>query len=224
MPEAEIKPIRILLVDDHTVVREGLRMLIENEADMVVVGEAGTSADALAAAGREQPDVIVLDLALGGEDSVDSLPALMACSVGSKVLILTGVNDPERHRRAVRLGAVGLLLKDQAGKIFTKAIRKVHAGEAWLDHSMMADILTSFTRAGERRKPDAEAAKIETLTRREREVSALAAEGLSTKRIAERLSISEKTVSNHLAEIYQKLGISNRVELAIYASRHTFDK
>jgi two-component system nitrate/nitrite response regulator NarL len=115
-------------------------------------------------------------------------------------------------------------LKDQAGKIFTKAIRKVHAGEAWLDHSMMADILTSFTRAGERRKPDAEAAKIETLTRREREVSALAAEGLSTKRIAERLSISEKTVSNHLAEIYQKLGISNRVELAIYASRHTFDK
>ena len=224
MREAVMKPIRILVVDDHTMVREYLRVLIENEPDMAIVGEAGNSADALAIAVREQPDVIVLDVNLSGEDAIDSLHALIASSEGSKVLILTGFNDPEKHRRAVHLGAVGVLLKDQEGKIFIKAIRKVHAGEVWLDRSMTAHILTDFTRAGERRRQDPEAAKIETLTEREREVIALVAEGLITKRIATRLFISEKTVSNHLTAIYDKLGVSNRLELAIYASRHGLAK
>jgi two-component system, NarL family, nitrate/nitrite response regulator NarL len=224
MSEAEVKPIRILIVDDHTIVREGLRMLIENEPEMVIVGEAGNSADALAIAVREQPDVIVLDLDLGGEDAIGSLQALIASSERSRVLILTGVNDPEKHRRAVHLGAVGVLLKDQAGKTLIKAIRKVLAGEVWLERSMTAHILTDFTRADERRRNDPEAAKIETLTEREREVIALIAEGLTTKRIAERLFISEKTVSNHLTAIYNKLGVSSRLELAIYASRHGLAK
>jgi two-component system, NarL family, nitrate/nitrite response regulator NarL len=208
MREAEINPIRILVVDDHVIVREGLRMLIENEPDMVIVGGAGNSADALAIAAREQPDVIVLDLDLGGEDAIDSLRALMASSEGSRVLILTGVNDPERH-----LGAVGVLLKDQAGKTLIKAIRKVHAGEVWFESSMIAHILTT-------RASDPEAARIETLTERERVVIALVAEGLTTRRIAERLFISEKTVSNHLGAIYHKLGVSSRLELSLYTSRH----
>jgi two-component system nitrate/nitrite response regulator NarL len=213
MREAEINPIRILVVDDHVIVREGLHMLIENEPDMVIVGGAGNSADALAIAAREQPDVIVLDLDLGGEDAIDSLRALMASSEGSRVLILTGVNDPERHRRAGHLGAVGVLLKDQAGKTLIKAIRKVHAGEVWFESSMIAHILTT-------RASDPEAARIETLTERERVVIALVAEGLTTRRIAERLFISEKTVSNHLGAIYHKLGVSSRLELSLYTSRH----
>jgi two-component system nitrate/nitrite response regulator NarL len=220
MRGAVMKPIRILVVDDHTMVREYLRVLIENEPDMAIVGEAGNSADALAIAAREQPDVIVLDLNLSGEDAIDSLRALIASSEGSRVLILTGFNDPEKHRRAVHLGAVGVLLKDQAGKTFIKAIRKVLAGEVWLERSMTADILTDFARADEHRRHDPEAAKIETLTEREREVIALVAEGLTTKRIAKRLFISEKTVSNHLTATYNKLGVSNRLELALYASRH----
>jgi DNA-binding NarL/FixJ family response regulator len=112
----------------------------------------------------------------------------------------------------------------EAGKTLIKAIRKVLAGEVWLERSMTAHILTDFTRADERRRNDPEAAKIETLTEREREMIALIAEGLTTKRIAERLFIGEKTVSNHLTAIYNKLGVSSRLELAIYASRHGLAK
>lgn len=222
MHEELINPIRILIVDDHTMVREGLCLLIENEPDMAVVGEARTSAEALAIAARAQPDVVVLDLDLGGEDAVDSLGALKTRSERSRVLILTGIMDPERHRRAGQLGAVGLLLKDQAGKTLHKAIRKVHAGEVWFGRSMTADLFTS--RTGERQRGDPEAAKIATLTEREREVMVLVAEGLATKRIAERLSISDKTVSNHLTAIYDKLGVSNRLALALYAFRHGLAK
>jgi two-component system, NarL family, nitrate/nitrite response regulator NarL len=224
MREAAINPIRILIVDDHTLVREGLKMLIENESDMLIVGEAGNSADALAISVREQPDVIVLDLDLGGEDAIDFLPALMAGSEGSRVLILTGVKDLEKHRRAVHLGAVGVLLKDQAGQTLIKAIRKVYAGEVWLDRAIIAKILSDSARTDEQRRRDPKAAKLETLTKREREVIALVATGLTTKRIAERLFISEKTVSNHLTAIYNKLNLANRLELALYASRHRLAK
>jgi two-component system nitrate/nitrite response regulator NarL len=219
-----MKRIRILIVHNHTVVREGLCMLIANDLEMVVVGEAENSADALAIAARERPDVILVDLDLGAEDAIDSLSALIASTQGSRMLILTGTRDPEQHCLAVRLGAAGVFLKDQAGKILIKAIRKVHAGEAWLDRSMTAKVLTEFAHAGTHRRNEPEAAKIETLSARERQVITLVAEGLKTKQIAERLFISEKTVGNHLTTIYHKLDVSNRLELALYACRHKLAK
>jgi two-component system, NarL family, nitrate/nitrite response regulator NarL len=218
-----MKPIRILLIDDHELVREGLRMLIENQPNMLVVGEAGNSSDARAAAAREQPDIILLDLDLAGENSLDSLREIISVSGKSRVLVLTGVRDPEMHRRAVHLGAVGILLKDQAGKTLIKAINKVDAGEVWLDRSMTASIINDFTHTDKQKNPR-EAEKISSLTEREREVVALIVEGLASKRIAERLFISEKTVSNHLTAIYSKLGLSTRLELAMYAARHGFGK
>jgi DNA-binding NarL/FixJ family response regulator len=114
MPEPVQQPIRVLIVDDHTVVRAGLRMLLESQQSMAVVGEAGSCADAVAAATRQQPDVIVLDLALGEETALDCLPRLRAAARNARILMLTGVHNAEQHWQAIRLGAVGLVLKENA--------------------------------------------------------------------------------------------------------------
>ncbi|HXG64796.1 MAG TPA: response regulator transcription factor [Blastocatellia bacterium] len=213
------EPIRILLVDDHRILRAGLRMLIEDQPGMTLIGEAGTRAEALALAARERPDIILLDLDLAGESSLDFLPELLATADRARVIILTGVRDLALHQRAIALGAMGLVLKDQTGETLIKAIEKVHAGEVWIDRVMTASVLAELAGA-KAKKDDPEAAKIATLTEREREIIALVGEGLPNKQIASRLFISEKTVRNHLVSIYSKLEVSDRLELAIYASRH----
>jgi two-component system, NarL family, nitrate/nitrite response regulator NarL len=221
---AESKPIRVLLVDDHAVLRSGLRLLIESQPGQEVVGEAGNRTDALAAVEREQPDVILLDLALPGTDGLDLLPELLAAAKEARVLILTGVLDPEAHTRAMRLGAVGVVLKEKAPEVLIKAIEKVHEGEIWLDRSMVANVFGARPRAGESRQRDPEAMKIATLTEREREIIALVGEGLRNKQVADRLFISEGTVRNHLTTIFGKLEVSDRFELMIFAYRHGLAK
>ena len=213
-------PIRILIVDEHPIVRAGLRMLLENQPRMTVVGEAGSRGDAVAVAGREQPDMILLDLDLGAENGLDFLPELLSVAATAQVLVLTGIRDSEVHQRAVRLGAKGVVLKEKTADVLIKAMEKVHAGEAWLDRSTVSKVLARMSKAGEANGRDPEAAKIATLTARERDVIALVARGLGTKQIAEHLFISEKTVRNHLASIYSKLEVSYRLELAIYAYNH----
>jgi DNA-binding NarL/FixJ family response regulator len=221
MHKVDTTPIRILIVDDHTLVRESLKILLENESDIRVVGETGGNTDALAIAIREQPDVILLDLDLGGENAIDLLHALRrAGGQRSKVLILTGIRNFEKHCEAVHCGAVGVVLKDQASQTLIKALRKVHAGEVWLDRAMIAKIFSESTHRGGQQIQDPEIAKINMLTKREREIATLIAAGFPTKRIATRLFISEKTVSNHLSAIYNKLNVTSRLELALYASRH----
>jgi DNA-binding NarL/FixJ family response regulator len=195
-------------------------MLIENDPEMEVVGEAANSGDALAIAAREKPDIILLDIDLGGETSLGFLQDLLVCSGGSRVLILTGVRDPQMHQRAIMLGAMGVVLKDQAGKVILKAIRKVNGGEAWIDREMMASVVGEVSRGKQPREADPEAKKIASLTDREREIIGLVSRGLANKDIAERLFIGEKTVRNNLTTIYSKLDVSNRLELALYASRH----
>ena len=209
-------PIRLLLVEDHGIVRAGLRMLIGSQPGITVVGEATNRADALAVAAREQPDVILLDLDLGGEMVLDSIPELLVAAPKARMLILTGVRDPEVHRRAVHLGAVGLVLKERAADVLLQAITKVHAGEAWLEPAMVARVLSDVTRA-QKTPPSAEKAKRVTLTEREREVVGLIGEGLRNRQIAERLFISEATVRHHLTAIFAKLGVADRLELVIYA-------
>jgi DNA-binding NarL/FixJ family response regulator len=214
------KPIRILLVDDHAVVRAGLRMIIQSRTGMTIVGEAGNRDDALSLADSEHPDIILLDLDLGGDSGMALIADLIAAAGDARIIILTGLRDPEAHRQAVLLGAMGIVKKEKAAEVLISAIERVHAGEAWLDPSLMAGVLTEMTRSSRGRKTDPEADKIAALTNREREVIALVGEGIKSKEIAGRLFISETTVRHHLTSIFDKLGVVDRVELLIYAYRH----
>ena len=217
-------PIRIVVIDDHVIVRAGLRMLIDNHEGMIVVGEAGTRIDALAITAQEQPDIILLDLDIGGESGLDFLRELLGSATQARVLVLTGVRDPEAHRRAVHLGAMGLVFKDKAAEVLIKAIEKVHAGEVWLDRSLTASVLSEKSQADQSRMTDPEDAKIGSLTTREREIVGLVCEGLKNKQIGDRLFISEATVRNHLTSILSKLGVSDRFELALYSYRQHLAK
>lgn len=139
--------IRLLLVDDQVIVREGLRLLLENQAGLTVAGEAATCQDAVALAAREQPDIILLDLDLGATHGLDCLPELLAVAPHARVLILTGVYDLDIHHHAVGRGAVGIVRKMEAADVLVKAIRRVHAGEVWLDGALMARVLNDLWRA-----------------------------------------------------------------------------
>ena len=216
--------IRILLIDDHAVMRLGLRTLIENQQGLKVVGEASGRPDALELAEREQPDIILLDLSLPGTDGVDLIPELQAVAKEARILVLTGVLDPEAHKRAIHLGAMGVVLKEKAPEVLIKAIEKVHEGEVWLDRAMVANVVGQRSRFREIKKDDPEAAKIATLTEREREVVALIGEGLRNRQIADRLFISEGTVRNHLTTVFNKLEVSDRFELLIFSYRHSIAK
>jgi DNA-binding NarL/FixJ family response regulator len=152
------------------------------------------------------------------------LPELLNIATKARVVILTGVLNPETHHRAIALGAMGLVLKEQAADVLVKAIQKVHGGEVWLDRAQTASVLTSMTRPSQAQKDDPEAAKIASLTDREGEIIALVAQGLKRKQIAEKLYISEPTVRNHLTSILDKLGLSDRFELAFYAYRYGLAK
>ncbi|HEX3280379.1 MAG TPA: response regulator transcription factor [Pyrinomonadaceae bacterium] len=219
MTDPNKAPLRVLIVDDHDIVCAGLRMLIQN-AGIEVVGTASNAAAALELASRLSPDVILLDLDLAGEDGLALLPELREAAKQTRVLILTGVRDVEAHRSAIRMGAMGVVLKSQAAEILIKAIEKVFAGEIWVDRATMGDVLSEMTRR-QSNAPDPDEQKIKTLTEREHQVIALIAEGLKNKQIAKRLFISETTVTHHLSSIFSKLEVTDRLELVIYAFGHS---
>ena len=215
------RPISIMIVDDHVVIRSGLRMLIEHDQNMRVVAMAGNQEEALERAASETPDVIILDLLLGDEDALTFLPELCQASPKSRVLILTGVQSPDSHRRAIRRGAMGIVLKEHAADQLLKAIKKVNDGEVWIERSMVGDMIQELSRPP---MVDPEMVKIESLTDREREVISLVGEGLKNKQVGERLFISETTVTHHLSSVFSKLDVSDRLELIIYAFRHGLAK
>lgn len=210
------KRVRILLVDSQIVVRSGLRALLESRPGLEVVGEVGNHSDSIAMASREHPDLILITL---NEDSdLDILPELVNSSEEPRILVLTSIRDPKVHQRAVRLGATGVVLKDTPAEILFKAINKVHLGEVWLSRSITANVLTKLVRMND--EMDVESRKIATLTQREREIVSLIGEGLKNKQIASRLFISEATVRHHFTSIFDKLDVSDRLELIIYAYRY----
>jgi DNA-binding NarL/FixJ family response regulator len=214
-----VSQIRIVLVDDDAIVRAGLRMLIERGQGFAVVGEAGDRDEAVAVVAREQPDIILLELYLGGHSSLEFFTELASASQGARVLVLTAVNDPEIHRRAVLLGSAGVVLKRQASEALLRAIERVCQGEVWLDQATIAGLLSATNNArGE------DATRIATLTKREREIILLIGEGLRNRQIADRLFISETTVRHHLTSIFSKLGVSSRLDLVVYAYRHGIAK
>ena len=201
-------------------------MLIESREGLKVVGEAGTRGEAVLMANRERPDIILLDLDMGGGGrALELLSELLAASNKTRIVVLTGMRDPEIHQRAVRSGAMGLVLKEMAPEELLKAIEKVHAGEAWLDRSLTASVISRFSRPGRSSQPrDSEGGRLASLTEREREVLGLVGEGLKNKQIADRLFISETTVRHHLTSIFGKLDVSSRFELIIFIYRHKLVK
>lgn len=221
MSAANLERIRILIVDDHAVVRAGLRMLIDQDPAMKVIGVAGNPSEALAVAASEQPNVIILDILLGDEDGLTILPKLRELAKSARVLVLTGLRSGESQRRAILAGAMGVVLKEDGAEVLLKAINKVHDGEVWLDRSMMGEMIHEFSKSP---TANPEQAKIGSLTHREREVITLVGEGLKNKLIAERLFISETTVTHHLSSIFSKLSVSDRLELIIYAFRQGLAK
>jgi DNA-binding NarL/FixJ family response regulator len=209
-------PIRILLIDDHELFLAGLQSLLRNESGLLVVGTARNRKEAVHEAQRGQPHVILLDLDLGSESGLDCLPDLLKSAEGAKILVVTGGSDPELHLRAVCMGALGVVLKVESPNTLVKAIRKIHAGEAWMNRRLMASAMTQLQGG----KADPDDVRIASLTAREREVISSLGEGRRNKEIAERLFISEKTVRHYLTSIFSKLEVDDRLELMIFAYRH----
>ncbi|HSF29680.1 MAG TPA: response regulator transcription factor, partial [Candidatus Tectomicrobia bacterium] len=184
MPSLDVKAIRILLVDGHTMVRAAFRMLLESQPGVAVVGEASGPEEALAAVIRERPDIVLLDLDLGNANGLDFLPQLHAAAPTIHVVVLTGVHDVEMHRRAVRLGAVGLVHKEESAGRLLEAIAKVYAGEVWLDSLLVASVLSEMTRSRTSQPVDPEELKIKALTARERQIIKLVGQGMKNRAIA----------------------------------------
>ncbi len=218
MPRADGPLVRIVVIDGHELFRAGIRMILTRQPGFEVVGEAADLPEALVLVKREQPDITLLGIDLDDEQNLAYLPELCAAAEAMRVLVLSGAADPELNRRAVCLGAIGVLSKDKPADVLVKAIEKIHAGEAWLDRAMTAAVLREMSPRN--RKPDPEELKIRSLTEREREVIKLVGEGLKNKQIAERLFISDITVHHHLTSIYSKLEVTDRLELLIYAYRN----
>jgi DNA-binding NarL/FixJ family response regulator len=216
--------VRILVVDDHAILRQGLRMLVEAEPGFAIVGEAEDGHAAIALARSEQPDIVVLDIDLGSDSGLDLIAGIQAAAPAARILILTGLRDVEAHRRAFRLGARGLVVKESASHTLMKAIRKVHDGEIWLDRATTAHLLTEMSKPIPPPPANPEAPKIAKLSARELEVTAMLGEGLSNKLIADRLTISETTVRHHLTSIFAKLGVPDRLALLLYAHRNRLVK
>jgi two-component system, NarL family, nitrate/nitrite response regulator NarL len=211
--------IRVMLVDDHRSVLWGLEKLINGEwPRMKVVAQATNAAAAIEGAGASNPDVIVLDLDLGGENGCDIIPPLVE-GRDTRVLVLTGVRDEQMRENSILRGACGVVQKQESAETLLKAIEKVHQGELWLDRATTARVFVGLSRP--KAAADPEERKLHSLTAREREIveHLVRDPGTDNKKLAHKLQIGEHTLRNHLSRIYDKLGVPNRLELYIYAQR-----
>jgi DNA-binding NarL/FixJ family response regulator len=206
MPE----PIAVLIVDDHAVVREGLRAFLQLQEGIEVAGEAGDGEEALEQALALRPDVILMDLVMPKLDGVRAMRELRARLPDSRVIVLTSFLDDERLLPAIQAGAAGYLLKNAEPAELARAIRAAHRGETIIDPTVASRLVQAI--ADGRGSP-----ADQTLTRREREVLELIARGRSNKRIAFELGISEKTVKTHVGHVLAKLGVSDRTQAALVA-------
>jgi DNA-binding NarL/FixJ family response regulator len=196
--------ISVLIVDDHPVVRQGLRALLEVQDDMTVAGEAGDGPAAISLAESLRPDIVLLDLKLPGMDGLAVLRPLRAA--GLRVLVLTSATEPSAAAAAVRAGAAGVVYKDIDPAALVRAIRSVHDGNVLLAPEAIGSLVRG--------------SRADTLTAREREVLAGIADGKSNREIARLLRVSEKTVKAHVSAVLAKLGVQDRTQAAVYAVRH----
>ncbi|HEV3354348.1 MAG TPA: response regulator transcription factor [Acidimicrobiales bacterium] len=202
--------IRILLADDHDVVRRGLTALLDGAEGFAVVGAAADGEEAVALAGEHEPDVVLMDLSMPGVDGIEATRRLMAARPDSRVVVLTSFSDRERILLALDAGAVGYLLKDAEPDELLRGIEAAARGESPLAPKAAKAVLTARAES----RPAAE------LTAREQEVLGLLAEGLANKQIARRLGIAEKTVKAHLTSVFQSIGVTDRTQAALWARSH----
>jgi NarL family two-component system response regulator LiaR len=205
--------IRLLIADDHAVVREGLRSLIATEPGLMVIGEAENGAEAASLAAELDPDVILLDLVMPEMDGLEAIDTIRARDPDAHILILTSFDEDEKIFAAVKAGAMGYLLKDASPSQLLKAIRDVHQGLPSMHPTIAHKLMSELQRESE--LPPTE----DPLTERELEVLKLVAQGLPNQEIAETLVLSERTVRTHVSNILGKLHLANRTQVALYALR-----
>jgi DNA-binding NarL/FixJ family response regulator len=217
--EGTRKKVRIALVDDHPIVRDGLRKLLELEEDFEVIAEADNGRKMLEMIDEVRPDVVLLDLKMPGMDGLTALQAMQNGPLKTRIIILTASEDKNEWVQAMKLGCSGIIVKQTSPDLIVKSIRKVHAGEIWLDSHTTAAVMRQFASPGDQINGSggAKGRERSPLSNREREIVGLVAQGFKNKEMAEKLFISEQTVKNHLHNIFDKLGVSDRLELALYA-------
>lgn len=208
--------IRVLIADDHAVVREGLRWLITTEPGMVVVGEAVDGAEAVKKARDLEPDVILLDLVMPGKDGIEAIGEITAHNTGARVLVLTSFAEDDQVFAAVKAGALGYLMKDSSPQELMQAIRSVYRGEPSMDPMIAQKLMRELHRSV---RPLEQLPAEGMLTVREVEVLRLVAQGCSNQEIADLLIVSERTIRTHVSNILEKLHLANRTQAALYALR-----
>jgi len=225
-PEDTRRKIRILLVDDHAIVRQGLRMFIELQNDMLVVGEGGDGCEAVDLAAQLQPDVVLLDLVMPRMDGVEATRRILECSPQSRVLILTSFGEDDKVFPAIRAGAQGYLLKDIPPLDLVQAVRETYLGKTQLHPAIARRLMSAVAENPPEQKPKMSALppELESLTDREREVLSLIAQGLNNREIAEKMVIGESTVKTHVSNLLDKLGLDDRTRAAIWALKHGLGK
>ncbi|MGH9496970.1 MAG: response regulator, partial [Candidatus Sulfotelmatobacter sp.] len=200
----------------HAIFRDGLRKLLEVTDEVEIIGEASNGVECTKMLQKLKPDILLLDLRMPEKDGLGVLEEVNFDTLPTRVIVLTAAEDDRDVVRAMRLGARGVVLKQSASDLLLKSIRKVYDGEIWLDNRMTAEVIDAFKKSSEsgqrREKP--------LLSDREKEIVQLVAQGFRNREIGEKLFISEQTVKNHLHNIFDKLGVSDRLELALYAIHH----
>jgi DNA-binding NarL/FixJ family response regulator len=210
--------IRIVIADDHPIFRDGLRRLVEHEPGFELVGEASNGLDTLEVLAKTKPDVLLLDLAMPKLSGMEVLRKLSRARLPMKVIMLTAAIEQPQITEALRLGARGVVMKDSATQLLVKSIHCVLEGQYWVGRDNVSDLIQALKKADmPRERPE----EIYRLTAREREVINAIVEGFTNKEIAGRYKISERTVKHHLSNIFDKVGVSNRLELALFSVNHS---
>jgi two-component system, NarL family, response regulator DegU len=213
--------ITVAIVDDHPIVRAGMRTILESSDDIHVVAEGGSGNEAIRLVENHCPDVLVLDINLPDKSGIEVTRQLQSLSSSSAILILTAHDDPQLIFELLENGAIGYVLKDEALETLANAVRAAASGKSWLSPKIASQVVQRFARqqlnAGHDTLP---VTSPENLTQREREILCLLAEGLDNTTIAERLTLTKRTIQNHISSIYGKLGVTSRTEAMLYALRH----
>jgi DNA-binding NarL/FixJ family response regulator len=214
--------IKILIVARNSIFRIGLKMLIETKKNLKVVGEAADIAEASNIISRENPNVILLDFPENGSSNLFTL--LMGEKYSQPILVLADSHDDKTSQKCLRLGTKGLVLKENSAEVLFKAIEKVNKGEFWFDRAVMGQTIKNLVAEKENLSDNLHINKFDLFTEREKQVIDLICKGLKNRAIADKLFITETTVRHHLTSIFEKLGISSRLELVVYAFQHQLVK